>query len=91
MLNYHAAHDIGHALQNMNLVACTAFEVKGDKSVDSSMLIGRNMDFSSGDKFAENKIIAFCKPDRGYNFCYITWPGMIGVVSGMNNQGLLLL
>lgn len=90
MLNYHAAHDIGHALQNMNLVACTAFEVKGDKSVDSSMLIGRNMDFSSGDKFAENKIIAFCKPDRGYNFCYITWPGMIGVVSGMNNQGLVV-
>lgn len=90
MLNYHAAHDIGHALQNMNLVACTAFMVKDARSADSSMIIGRNMDFSVGDDFAKNKIVAFCKPDSGYNFAYITWPGMIGVVSGMNDQGLVV-
>jgi len=90
MLNYHAAHDIGHALQNMNLVACTAFEVKADKSKDSTMIIGRNMDFSSGDDFAKNKIIAFYKPQNGYNFCFITWGGMIGVISGMNEQGLVV-
>jgi isopenicillin-N N-acyltransferase like protein len=90
ILNYHAAHDLGHALQNMNLVACTAFMVKDDKSADSTMIIGRNMDFSSGDDFAENKIIAFYKPNQGYNFCFITWGGMIGVVSGMNDQGLVV-
>ncbi len=90
MLNYHAAHDIGHALQNMNLVACTAFKVKGDRSKDSTMIIGRNMDFSSGDDFAENKIIAFYKPKLGNNFCFITWAGMIGVISGMNDKGLVI-
>lgn len=90
MLNYHAAHDIGHALQNMNLVACSAFEVKDDKTTDSTMIIGRNMDFSSGDDFAKNKIVVFCKPEEGYKFCYITWAGMIGVVSGMNDQGLVI-
>lgn len=88
MLNYHAAHDIGHTLQNMNLVACTAFGVNNKRSADGTLLIGRNMDFYSGDKFAENKIVSFVKPEKGYSFVSITWGGLIGVISGMNSQGL---
>ncbi len=88
ILNYHAAHDIGHALQNMDLVKCTAFGVWDDQSSDSSILIGRNFDFHVGDEFAENKIIAFVAPEEGHRFASVTWAGMIGVVSGMNEKGL---
>ena len=88
LLNYHSAHDIGHALQNMGLVGCTSFGVWGDKSMDGSLLIGRNFDFYVGDQFAGNKIVCFEKPDKGYPFMMITWGGMIGVVSGMNDKGL---
>ena len=88
ILSYHAAHDIGHALQNMMLVGCTSFGAWGDKTSDGAMLIGRNFDFWVGDKFAENKIVSFVKPDKGYAFASITWGGFVGVVSGMNDQGL---
>jgi len=87
-LNYHAAHDIGHAMQNLHLVECTAFGVWANRSQDSSLLIGRNFDFYVGDEFAKNKIVLFVKPDQGIPFASITWGGMIGVVSGINEQGL---
>jgi hypothetical protein len=88
LLNYHAAHDIGHALQNMALVGCTAFATWGDRSEDSTLVIGRNFDFFVGDKFAEDKIIAFYNPAQGHKFMMITWGGMTGVLSGMNMEGL---
>jgi len=88
LMNYHAAHDIGHALQNLMLVGCTSFGAWGDKTADGSMLIGRNFDFWVGDKFAENKIVAFYNPGKGHKFAFITWGGFAGVVSGMNEKGL---
>ena len=88
ILNYHAAHDIGHAVQNLALVGCTSFGTWGAMSEDSTMIIGRNFDFYVGDKFAEDKIVAFFNPTTGHKFMTVTWGGFVGAVSGMNDQGL---
>ena len=87
-LNYHAAHDLGHAMQDYMLVGCSSFATWGTQSADSSLLIGRNFDFYVGDAFAENKQVTFCAPSKGYKFASIGWPGMIGILSGMNEAGL---
>lgn len=87
-LNYHGAHDIGHSLQNMGMVGCTSFAVWNDASEDSLLIIGRNFDFYVGDDFSKNIIVAFYNPEPGYKFMFVTWGGMIGVVSGMNEKGL---
>lgn len=87
-LNYHAAHDIGHAMQAYMLVGCSSFGTWGTESADSTLIIGRNFDFYVGDDFAKNKVVAFYNPDKGYKFASVCWMGMTGVLSGMNEAGL---
>ena len=88
VLYLHGAHDIGHAMQDLALVGCSSFAAWGDKTEDGSLIIGRNFDFYAGDEFSKNKIIAFVAPSEGYKFMSVTWAGMVGVCSGMNEQGL---
>ncbi|MBC6999291.1 C45 family peptidase [Cytophaga sp. FL35] len=88
VMYFHGAHDIGHALQDLALVGCSSFAAWGNHSADGNLIIARNFDFYAGDDFAKNKIISFVAPDEGHKFMSVTWGGMIGVVSGMNDQGL---
>ncbi len=88
VLYFHGAHDIGHALQDLALVGCSSFAAWGERTEDGSLIIGRNFDFYAGDDFAKNKLIAFVNPSEGHKFMSVTWAGMIGVVSGMNEHGL---
>jgi predicted choloylglycine hydrolase len=88
ILNYHAAHDIGHALNDFSLVGCTSFSGHEKKTTQNELIIGRNFDFYVSDAFAQEKLIVFINPTQGYKFASYSWAGFTGVVSGLNEKGL---
>lgn len=90
IMGYHAAHDIGHALQNSHLVGCTSFALSGEKTSDGKIMHARNFDFYLGDQFSREKIVTFYAPEFGSKFVMITWGGLIGTASGMNIHGLVI-
>lgn len=92
LLNYLAAHDISHALvDDPSLAGCTAFGVVSQATEAHSPLLARNFDFEAGKPFEENKLVLLVVPETGHAFLSVAWPGMVGVVSGLNDAGLGLV
>lgn len=84
LLSYHAAHDISHAVMDNPLVGCTSFAAWSGATINGHLILGRNFDFNAGECFDKNKIVIYVQPNEGLSFISVAWPGMIGVVSGMN-------
>lgn len=85
-LSYHATDALKKVKQNhTNSSSFAAWE---ENSADSSLIIGHNSDFYISEDFSRNKQVAFYRPETGYKFISVGWPGMAGVLSGMNEHGL---
>lgn len=72
------------------MVACSTIALSADASPDHVARLGRNLDFPGLGIAEENTVVIVYHPKDRFAFAAITWPGLIGVLSGMNEHGLCL-
>lgn len=77
------------------VVACSTVALPAEAAPDGVARFGRNLDFPSFDIADKASVVLVYKPRAGtqrdrYAFAAVSWPGMCGVLSGMNEHGLTL-
>jgi isopenicillin-N N-acyltransferase like protein len=94
ILAYHALHDVSQMLIDNPLLATSSFACTGVVSLPAyssadgtgHLLLGRVFDFEGGESFGRQKSITFVIPTEGIPFAHVAWPGLSGVVTGMNKE-----
>jgi hypothetical protein len=75
-------------LDLMPVEGCSTITLPASASPDGVARFGRNLDFDSLGLLQKDSVLLVYKPKGKYQFAAIGWPGMVGVVSGMNERGL---
>jgi predicted choloylglycine hydrolase len=72
------------------MFACSALLVEKSKSATGGPLLGRNLDYPSLGYTHQYSLLTVYRPKGKLAFVSIGFPGLVGVLSGMNESGLAL-
>ena len=72
------------------MTACSTITLPAAASPDRVARFGRNLDFPSFDVADKQTVVMIVRPEGRFGFASVAWPGMVGVLSGMNEHGLAL-
>ena len=84
----HSLYDIALSFEHSPLIGCSAFVLGPGATRDGHTLLGRAFDFEAGDEFDRDKAVFFVRENGAIPFASVAWPGLVGVLSGMNAEGV---
>lgn len=88
MVFLHALYDIALSFEHSPLLGCTGFGLGPDATSDGHALFARAFDFEAADIFDRDKAVFVVREDGKIPFASVAWPGFVGVVTGMNAEGV---
>ena len=88
MVMLHALYDIALGFERSPLLGCTAFGLGPEATADGHALFARAFDFEAADVFDADKVVFLVHEDGKIPFASVAWPGFVGVVTGMNAEGV---
>ncbi|MEO7096012.1 MAG: C45 family peptidase [Polyangiales bacterium] len=97
----YAVYDIALSFEHSPLIGCTTIDTgpesppaEGAATVDATsghVLLARAFDFEAGDTFDRDKVVFLVREPGRIPFASVGWPGFVGVVSGMNRDGVAMV
>jgi hypothetical protein len=69
---------------------CSSIIVGKERSSTGGPLFGRNLDYPTLGYLDKYSLVVVCRPKGKHAFAAVGFPGMLGVLSGMNDAGLAL-
>ena len=86
-----ALYDISLSFEHSPLLGCTTVAFRGDAVPEGGALVGRAFDFEVDEVFDRKKAVFLVREQGKIPFASVAWPGLVGVVSGMNAAGLFVV
>lgn len=88
MVMLHALYDVALGFERSPLLGCTAFGLGPAMTADGHALFARAFDFEAADVFDADKVVFLVHEEGKIPFASVAWPGFVGVVTGMNAEGV---
>jgi hypothetical protein len=85
-----ALYDIALSFEHSPLVGCTTFAFSGARSAHGGSILARAFDFEI-EILDRKKALFFVEQTGRIPFASVAWPGLVGVVSGMNREGVAVV
>lgn len=91
MVFLHSVYDISLSFEHSPLIGCSAFALGPEMTKSGHVLVGRAFDMEIGEVFDRDKVVYFTHEDGKIPYASVAWPGLTGVITGMNLDGVTIL
>lgn len=86
-----ALYDMALSFEHSPLIGCTTFTFGGDALEGGGGILARAFDFEVDEVFDRHKAVFLVRETGQIPFASVAWPGLVGVVSGMNEAGVAVV
>jgi isopenicillin-N N-acyltransferase like protein len=86
-----ALYDMALSFEHSPLIGCTTVTLGGDALEGGGGILARAFDFEVDEVFDRHKAVFLVREDGKIPFASVAWPGLVGVVSGMNESGVAVV
>src|SRR4051812_47892550 len=86
-----ALYDMALSFEHSPLIGCTTFTLGGDALEAGGGILARAFDFEVDEVFDRHKAVFLVREVGKIPFASVAWPGLVGVVSGMNQSGVAVV
>ncbi len=88
VVRYGGGLGLESASEAMPQLLCSNFAALGPATADGNVYHGLNLDWTLEGGIQENAVVIVYEPDNGNAFASVSWAGLIGALTGMNENNI---